>query len=81
MRNLWDYFNSVYNYSQRYYYLIYSFDLSMIAFHGKKRFLHDLIAGTIVIVDRSPTHEAHSRAVFKSSTTTMGEIQTEHQGL
>jgi len=53
----------------------------IIAFHGKKRGLHDLIAGTIVIVERSPIQEAHSREEFESSIANMDEIQTEHHGL
>jgi len=53
----------------------------IIAFHGKKRGLHDLIAGTIVIVEHSPIQEAHSREEFESSIANMEEIQTEHHGL
>ena len=53
----------------------------MIAFHGKKQGLHDLIAGTIVIIERSPIQEAHSKAEFESSLARMDTIQTERHGL
>ena len=52
-----------------------------VVFHGKKRGLHDLISGTIVIMERSPVQEALSREEFESSIANMDEIQTQHHGL
>jgi len=53
----------------------------MIAFHGRKRGLHDLIAGTLVIIEPSTIQELHSRAEFESALAEMDEIQREYHGL
>ena len=53
----------------------------MIAFHGQKRGLHDLIAGTVVTVGPSPLQELLSRGDLEASLTEMDEIQREHHGL
>ncbi len=53
----------------------------MTAFHGQKRGLHDLIAGTLVIIEPSTIQELLSRAEFESALAEMDEIQREYHGL
>lgn len=53
----------------------------VIAFHGQKRGLHDLIAGTLVIIEPSTIQDLQSRAELESSLAEMDEIQREYHGL
>ncbi len=53
----------------------------VIAFHGQKRGLHDLIAGTMVISETGPLQQALAPAEFEASLARMDEVQTECHGL
>jgi len=53
----------------------------MIAFHAQKRGLHDIIAGTMVIIEPSTIQELQSRAEFESALGKMDDIQREYHGL
>ena len=50
----------------------------IIAFQGKNQGLHDLIANTVVIIDRSPFRDAYSSAEFEESISRMDEATTKH---
>lgn len=53
----------------------------MIAFHARKRGLHDIIAGTMVIIEPSTIQELHSSEEFESALGEMDDIQREYHGL
>ncbi|MFP4642130.1 MAG: RDD family protein [Dehalococcoidia bacterium] len=53
----------------------------MIAFHVQKRGLHDLIAGTIVVVETSAFRELHSKEEFESALGEVEAIQKEYHGI
>lgn len=53
----------------------------MIAFHGRKRGLHDLIAGTLVIIEPSTIEELHSTAEFEAALAEMDKAQREYHGI
>jgi len=53
----------------------------MIAFLGRKRGLHDLIAGTVVISEPSAILELLTRTEREAALDRMDELQTEYHGL
>lgn len=53
----------------------------MIAFHGQKRGLHDLIAGTIVISEPLAIQEQLTRAEREAALDKMDEMQREYHGV
>lgn len=50
-------------------------------FRGQKRGLHDLIAGTVVIIEPAAIQEPLTRAEREAALDKMDEIQTEYHGL
>ena len=53
----------------------------MIAFHGQKRGLHDLIAGTVVIIEPLAVQEPLTRSQQDAALDQMNEIQRKYHGL